>query len=135
MTAPMATQPTTAADVDGSAVFNPHNKPASELPIIYGFNNGGTHGFYSAQLIAADGTALGSHCCSHELYMPGDLGIRAGYRADRHETFRQHYPDGYRMAFVPHAKVSDHAALNEAFRLNAEQAKAAEALVAQEQGK
>lgn len=49
------------------AIFNPHNKPLEDLPVIYGFNNGG---------------------------QPG-----------RHETFREHYPDGYRMEFVPGEEV------------------------------
>jgi len=53
-----------------------------------------------AQLLAEDGTALGSHLCSAEGYMPHDLGILDGSRPDRHEDFRAHYPDGYRMDFV-----------------------------------
>jgi hypothetical protein len=28
----------------GWAVFNPHDKPLDELPVIYGFNNGGSPG-------------------------------------------------------------------------------------------
>jgi hypothetical protein len=50
--------------------------------------------------------------------MPHDLGILEGTRPDRHETFRKHYPDGYRMEFVPYAEVEAHAGLKEAFRLN-----------------
>lgn len=111
---------------DRYAVFNPHDKPVAELPVIYGFNNGGSAGLYSACLIAEDGTGLGGHICSHEGYMPGDLGILEGYRPDRHETFKAHYPDGYRMDFVSYADVPDHAALAEAFRLNALLAEKAE---------
>lgn len=36
----------------GYVVFNPHNKPIEELPVIYGFNNGGSPGWYSATLLA-----------------------------------------------------------------------------------
>lgn len=86
----------------GYAVFNPHGKPLAELPVIYGFNNGGEPGWYSAQLLASDGTAMGGHVCSAEGYMPHDLGIVEGSRPDRHEGFRQHFPDGYRMDFVKH---------------------------------
>lgn len=82
------------------AVFNPLNKPEAELPVIYGFNNGGGAGNYYACLMAEDGTGLGSHLCSSEGYMPGDLGCIEGSRPDRHEHFREHYPDGYRMEFV-----------------------------------
>lgn len=84
----------------GYAVYNPNNKPVDELPIIYGFNNGGSPGMLSAILLAEDGTHLGSHCCSDEGYMRNDLGILEGTRSDRHETFQKHYPDGYRMDFV-----------------------------------
>ena len=101
-----------------TAIHNPHDKPLADLPIIYGFNNGGGPYFLHACLIAQDGTALGGHACSHEGYMRHDLGVLEGSRPDRHETFRAHYPDGYRMEFVPYAEVEEHAGLQEAFRLN-----------------
>lgn len=109
------------------AIHNPQGKPLGDLPVIYGFNNGGSAGLLHAQLIAEDGTALGSHCCSSEGYMPHDLGCLDGARADRHETFRQHYPDGYRMEFVSHGDVDAHAGLKVAFERNAARAQANEA--------
>jgi hypothetical protein len=93
------------------AVFNPHGKPVESLPTIYGFNNGGSDDWWHAQLLAEDGTELGSHICSHEGYMPGDLGVLEGTRPDRHEHFRVHYPDGYRMEFVSYAQARGHAGL------------------------
>jgi hypothetical protein len=107
------------------AVFNPHNKPLEELPFIYGFNNGGSPGWWSGCLIAEDGMGLGGHLCSHEHYMLGDLGILEGYRADRHETFREHYPDGYRMTFVSFENVMKTPGLLKAFELNKELAEKA----------
>lgn len=104
------------------AVYNPHDKPVEELPVIYGFNNGGSPGWMSAVLIAQDGTCLGGHCCSDEGYMESDLGVLEGTRDDRHEAFRAHYPDGYRMEFVRGRDVKGHAGLMEAYALN--QAKA-----------
>ena len=104
------------------AVFNPHNKPVGELPTIYGFNNGGSPGWYSAVLLADDGTPLGGHVCSHECYMEHDLGIVEGTRPDRHETFRAHYPDGYQMNFVGEDEVMTHPGLSAAVKNN--QAKA-----------
>jgi hypothetical protein len=101
-----------------NAVYNPHDKPIDDLPVIYGFNNGGRIGLLMAELVAEDGEPLGGHCCSHEVYMPGDLGILEGSRPDRHESFRKHYPDGYRMEFVPYDDVPGHTRLNEAFRLH-----------------
>lgn len=94
-----------------AAVFNPHGKPLSELPVIYGFNNGGQAGWLSGVLIAQDGTVLGGHCCSAEGYMPHDLGILEGTRPDRHEKFREHYPEGYMMDFVGYDDAENHAGL------------------------
>jgi len=115
-------------EAHGYAVYNPHGKPLSELPVIYGFNNGGSSGWLSAVLIAQDGTTLGSHCCSSEGYMRHDLGIFEGVRDDRHETFRAHYPDGYRMDFVGYDDALTHEGLNAAFAAN--KAKEAEAKAA-----
>jgi hypothetical protein len=102
----------------GYAVHNPHNKPLEELPVIYGFNNGGEPDWLRGVLLAEDGTALGGHICSDEGYMPHDLGILAGSRSDRHETFQKHYPDGYRMDFVPASDVRTHPGLEAAYQRN-----------------
>ena len=99
---------------DKFAVFNPHNKPVDELPYIFGWNNGGSPGWLMAQLITQDGKGVGGHICSHEGFMLGDLGILEGTRPDRHKTFQQHYPDGYRMIFVKH----DDERLDAAIELN-----------------
>lgn len=103
-----------------NAIYNPLNKPVDELPVIYGFNNGGRPEWYSAVLISEDGYYLGGHICSSEAYMPADLGILEGTRPDRHETFKEHYPDGYRMEFVSFNDVRSHEKLNIAFKKNDE---------------
>lgn len=104
-----------------AAVFNPNGKPLAELPVIYGFNNGGEPGWYEAVAIAEDGTVLGGHTCSHESYIPADLGVLEGTRPDQHaEQYSKHYPNGYRMVFVPSGEIKGHAALNDAFRRNGE---------------
>lgn len=105
----------------GYAVFNPLGKPITELPAIYGFNNGGRPGWFYAVLIAEDGTCLGSHLCSDEGYMTHDLGILEGTRPDRHEDFKKHYPDGYRMEFVSHSDFENHLGLQKAFAENEKQ--------------
>lgn len=104
----------------GYAAYNPHNKPIEELPIIYGFNNGGSPGWYNGVLLAEDGEALGGHVCSHEGYMRHDLGVIAGSRPDRHEMFRTHYPDGYRMDFVGADEANTHAGLEAAYQKHLE---------------
>lgn len=107
------------------AVFNPYNKPVQDLPVIYGFNNGGSHEWYNGCLLAEDGTGLGRHVCSHEGFMTGDLGVLAGSRPDRHETFQKHYPDGYRMDFVSAKDVRTHPGLDAAYQNNQVKAAAA----------
>jgi hypothetical protein len=114
----------------GYAVYNPNYRPLADLPVIYGFNNGGSTGWYSGVLLAEDGTGLGGHVCSHEGYMRSDLGVLEGSRPDRHEAFRAHYPDGYRMDFVPMAEVKDHAGLDAAYQLNQQKRAEAEAVSA-----
>lgn len=101
----------------GYVVFNPHNKHISELPVIYGFNNGGPHGWEQACLVAEDGVFLGDHVCSSEAYMPYDLSMLEGSQPDRQETFRKHYPNGYRMEFVRYDEVVSHKRLNAVLEL------------------
>jgi len=90
---------------------------SEQTPVIYAFNNGGQQGFFEGVLLAEDGTFLGSHICSNEFFMPGDLGVRDGARPDRHERFRQHYPNGYRMEFVRYEDVPSHDWLQAALAL------------------
>lgn len=104
-------------------IYNPNKKKVEELPVIYGFNNGGGGCFLSGVLLAEDGTALGGHGCSSEGYMLGDLGILKGSRLDRHESFKKHYPDGYKMDFVGLSEVKGHVGLDSAYKLNQEKAK------------
>ena len=108
----------------GYALFNPHDKPIEELPVIYGFNNGGEPGWYNGVLIAEDGHCLGGHVCSAEGYMTHDLGVLEGSRPDRHEAFRAHYPDGYRMDFVSMREVKAHPGLEAAYQRNQKLSKA-----------
>lgn len=100
----------------GWAVYNPNGEDPDDLPTIYGFNNGGSRDFLSAVLLAEDGTGLGGHACSAEGYMPHDLGVIEGSRPDRHETFREHYPNGYKMEFVGYADAFEHEGLSEAIK-------------------
>ena len=106
------------------AIYNPQGRPPTELPAIFGFNNGGSSGWYSAVLLAEDGTGMGSHCCSAEGYMKHDLGILEGTRPDRHESFKKHYPDGYRMEWVETevAREHGHPGLELAIKRNSEMA-------------
>jgi hypothetical protein len=107
-------------------VFNPHGRPVEELPRIMAFSNTVAETgqavyaiLIEALAIAEDGTVLGNHACSHEGYINNDLGVLEGCREGRHiESYRKHYPDGYRMEFVPGECIDSYAPLQEAFRLN-----------------
>lgn len=114
------------------AVHNPHGKRLDELPVIYGFNNGGSAGMLSAVLLAEDGEYLGDHCCSHEGYMPADLGVLEGTRPDRHETFRKHYPDGYRMEFVGYEECKEHEALRKTIAIAEDNYRRSQEVVAED---
>lgn len=111
------------AELDGRPIarYNPHDKPIEDLPVIYGYNNTPSvqgNPFCEGNIMAEDGTYLGGHACSNEGYMYNDLAIIEGSRPDRHEKFREHYPDGYRMEFVSHSAVLGHAGLTVAYEKN-----------------
>ena len=113
------------------AVYNPHERPLADLPVIYGFNNGGPPGLYSAVILSQDGECLGGHVCSSEFFVPGDTGCLVGFRPDRHEHFRTVYPDGYRMEYVPVGETGDHPGLAAAVKKNQERAAAKAAKAAE----
>lgn len=81
-------------------VFNPHGVDPETLPTIWGFNNGGEPGWLHARTVSDDGKPLESHICSDEGYMRSDLGV-TDESSPKHDTYKEHYPNGYRMDFVP----------------------------------
>ncbi len=101
-------------------IYNPLNKDTKELPYIFGFNNGVSFGnYYEGCLISQNGYFLGGHICSSENFMYGDLGVIKNSRKDRHEeSFKKHYPNGYKMIFIPYDKVPLIKEIQEAFILN-----------------
>jgi hypothetical protein len=123
MTTPAAAAHYLAAhlhEVEGRKVviFNPSNRPLYELPVIFGFNNGGSDHWYEAVAIAQDGVVLAGHVCSDEGYMPSDLGIIEGGCDPKHEQYREHYADGYRMEWVSTEAMEQHEGLNAAIAAN-----------------
>lgn len=100
-------------------VYNPQNVEPSGLPVIYAFSNA-RDGDGVAYAMAEDGTVLGEHWCSAEGYVLCDLAVLPGWREDRHEHYRKHYPNGYRMEFVAIRELKSHAGLMAAWKLNQE---------------
>jgi len=82
-------------------IYNPNGVDVSELPRIFGFNNGENDYGAVGQLVAESGHGLGGHLCSDEGYMSGDLGCDEGSNPYRDKDFKEHYPDGYVVEFVP----------------------------------
>ena len=78
------------------AVYNPHGKPVDTLPVIYGFNGGGSPGWYSGYIVAEDGSGLGGHVCSHEVSCGAILASSRARGLTAMSRFRTHYPNGYR---------------------------------------
>ena len=85
---------------------------------IYCFSNVKDGGDGIAYAMADDGNVLGSHWCSHEGYVPQDLGVIDGSRPDRHEDYKKHFPNGYEMEFIKSNKIESHKGLQKAFKLN-----------------
>lgn len=84
-------------------------------PKIYGFNNGGTHGFMRAVAITEEGIGLTMHLCSHEGFMPHDLGMD-GQSDWKHEHYDKHYPDGWECEFVSSENFHTHEGLQAALK-------------------
>ena len=97
----------------------------TDVPKIFVFSNTRRGGEGICYAMAEDGTVLGSHLCSHEVYARHDLGVIAGSRKDRHVDYAKHYPDGYEMEFVYAKDVLSHKGLMRAFELNQKQGKEA----------
>lgn len=91
-------------------------------PKIFVFSGGLYGGDHVCYAMAEDGIVVGSHICSSEQWAIHDLGVSSDWH---HEDYKQHYPDGYEMEFVPLSEIGNHAGLQAATKLNAQQAEAA----------
>lgn len=82
---------------------------------IYCFNNGGSPGWMLAMAIAEDGHCLAQHVCSHEGYMPCDLGM--GASTCKHENYNKHFGEGnWELEWVDDPRA--HEGLQKAYALN-----------------
>lgn len=84
---------------------------------LYLFNNSipANEGWNSSYSMADDGTVLGNHLCSHDVFMYHDLYVRS----DRKKTVDEHFKDEpYEVEIIPSHEVKTHPGLQEAFKLN-----------------
>ena len=84
---------------------------------IYGFNNGGSSEWYEAMALGSDGIAVHNHICSHEYFMPHDLGMDG--RSDwGHDSYNKQYGVGnWETEFVPSNQIKTHEGLQAAIKL------------------
>jgi hypothetical protein len=90
---------------------------------IFVFVNGGAPGFLNVMSIGDDGQVCANHICSHEGFIPHDMGFTSDWK---HDHYNRYYPDGWELEFVPTSQVSarSHEGLESAYAKN--QIKAAE---------
>lgn len=92
-------------------IFNPHKKPEGELPVIYGFNNGGPTGRMNACLLAQDGSVIGSYMVAHESYIVHDLCLFGEENQGRLHACKLHYQGGFRFAYVGYEDAAKEACI------------------------
>ena len=81
---------------------------------IFCFNNGGVYGMLHAVAMCEDGHPLAEHACSHEYYMPHDLGITSDWKHDR---YNKHCGEGnWELEWVQNPRT--HEGLQKAIALN-----------------
>lgn len=85
---------------------------------IYCFLNVKEDGEGPAYALGEDGVLLGSHYCSCEGFVKGDLGVIEGTRPDRHKVYAKHFPEGYEMVFVPISELATHEGVEKAYQLH-----------------
>ena len=83
--------------------------------------SGWGHGDVVAYALAEDGTGVGSHLSSGVSWAKHDIGLTSTWH---HETYREHYPDGYEVQWIDDPENSPE--LKAALELNRQQAEAAE---------
>lgn len=79
-------------------------------PRIFCFSDVIFGGLGMAFAMAEDGTILGSNICSDESLVPKYMGALEGSTSLRHSVYKEHYPDGYEMEFVPAKNAHEHTA-------------------------
>jgi len=108
--------PAPIKEIDLSEATLPKQLPPEDMDKIFCFLNQRTDGEGIAVALAADGVALANHYCSCQLYVQQDLGMVNGSREDLHERYKNHYPYGYAMEFVPVEDIPNHKELQEAVK-------------------
>jgi len=87
----------------------------SSKPKIFVYATAGSPGWFIGQALAEDGTSIGGHASSSISFAKHDMGITSDWK---HEGYKKHYPDGYELEWIEEKDLKEHAAFNEAFKLN-----------------
>ena len=87
-------------------------------PCIYVFVNGGRGtDWVSVLALSEDGYIIAGHICSHEGFIPGDMGLDSDRK---HDLYREKYPDGFELKYLDGLEVKT----DEGFRRAADLCKA-----------
>lgn len=70
---------------------------------------------YAGCALAEDGNVLSSHISSSESWLQHDLGVTS---ERRHDIYREHYPDGFEVVYVPMDQRDSHEGLQAAIKAN-----------------
>ena len=102
------------AERDRWTVFNPMQRPISDLPVVYGYEIQVKGIVTFNGLISDDGTsyAVDTYGCADA---PHFLGVVSGSRPHIDARLQADYPGGYRMEFVPWLFLEEHEGLMRAF--------------------
>lgn len=65
--------------------------------------------------LAEDGTGLGSHLSSNEVWAKHDIGLTSDWH---HDAYREHYPDGYELEWIPPEMLGGHEGFQKAMQFN-----------------
>lgn len=73
------------------------------LPKIFVFCNSSSPGWVSMSALTEDGEFIAGHACSELGWGPHDMGMVGDWK---HEHYRERYPDGFELVWVPKPKES-----------------------------
>ncbi len=81
------------------------DESAGRLPEIYCFCNGGSPGWFTMSALSEDGEFLAGHASSSLSWGAHDLGFHADNW--KHEQYRERYPGGFVLVWVPDPRNHD----------------------------
>ena len=82
---------------------------------IYCFINSSSPSFIHVVALGDDGKVLAGHSSSTEGWAKHDIGITSDWK---HDSYKEHFPDGYELEWVDSKDVKTHEGLQKAIEIN-----------------